>query len=213
MTERPIPLYQHEVLAILDGRQSQLRRVVKDPFALGCPTGDCGHWEQAACDEFLSEHCPYGRRGDKLWAKETCRAYELQDNVCIHRYWDRCPDPESLQHGLDGVVYGAGDYFRPIENTRKASEAWADLFLYGGKRGGVVPSIHMPRWASRILLEVKDVRVERVQEISEEDAIAEGVGVPTQYVAAFRVLWNSIHGDDAWERNDWVRVIEFEVVR
>ena len=94
------------------------------------------------------------------------------------------------------------------------------------------PSIHMPRWASRITLRITDVRVERLQDISEDDAVAEGVALeryvpvsdsagkhgsgeaePTDPVAEYRDLWNHINGPDAWEANPWVWVISFERVK
>lgn len=87
-------------------------------------------------------------------------------------------------------------------------------------------SFLMPKWASRIAVEVQDVWVERVQEISQDDAVAEGVGEVSGYgwtafdkrgyddspQLAFRYLWNDLHGEDAWERNDWVRCVQYELI-
>lgn len=83
------------------------------------------------------------------------------------------------------------------------------------------PSIHMPRWASRILLEITNVRVERLNDISEEDAQAEGVSPSTHAItppeAVYRVgfgeLWRSIYGDEGWKKNPWVWVIEFKRIQ
>jgi hypothetical protein len=84
------------------------------------------------------------------------------------------------------------------------------------------PSIHMPRWASRITLRITDIRVERLQDISEDDARAEGVFEPSEPVetygpragrVAFKMLWNHINGPGAWDENPWVWVISFERVK
>lgn len=81
------------------------------------------------------------------------------------------------------------------------------------------PSIHMPRWASRITLEITGVRVERLRDLSEDDAKSEGITPPSggvlpgwEYRINFRDLWMSIYGADNWEANPWVWVIEFKVV-
>jgi hypothetical protein len=106
-----------------------------------------------------SGYCPYGIPGDRLWVRETVRA-------------------EELESGLDGVRYCADDEFIPIENSKDASNRWLDLYYYDHKRrgrGGSVPSIHMPRWASRLTPEIEDIRVERVQDISAVDAMWEGI--------------------------------------
>lgn len=218
MKERPIIFSGPMVRAILDGRKTQTRRVVKNP-GLPCATDDQHR------DEFMRNgRCPYGYPGDRLWVRETCRAFERREDA------------------IDGVVYSADGAFRPIENTNKAADQWCDLYAYGKQRGRIVPSIHMPRWASRITLEVSGVRVERLQKITEADAVAEGLksvakdgklfkwGIPDSDgcpgndqpgswhwhewekspIAAFRKLWASINGSDSWDANPWVWVIEFK---
>lgn len=121
--------------------------------------------------------CHYGIPGDRLWVRETCRAHELTDKEAkndTYGVMERL-GLESPLCGLDGVIYKADGAFREIDNSPAASEEWMKLNYYRGKRGATVPPIHMPRWASRILLEITDVRVERLQEISEADAKDEGL--------------------------------------
>ena len=169
--------------------------------------------------------CPYGQIGDQLWGRETCRAEELQ-----YAGWE------------DGVRYLADNAWRVIENTSEAADKWHDLASYGMKKSGLpecrtVPAIHMPRWASRIQLEITGIRVERLQDISEEDAIAEGIvewysGEQKRYMLApddtsgifgksgawkpcrsareaYCTLWESINVPGSWDSNPWVWVIEF----
>jgi|SRR6185437_12419449 len=133
--------------------------------------------------------CPFGVPGDRLWVKETW-GYDWFD--------------EGQMRAHKTVVYRADDCARPKDQGGPAP--WH-------------PSIHMPYWASRITLEVTQVRVQRAQEISEEDAMAEAAlewhdadtSRPFVHSArmAFRDLWNSIHGPHAWERNDWVFAITY----
>jgi len=160
---------------------------------------------------------PWGGPGDRVYVRETCRAVELNS-------------------GLDCVEYLADGALIPIDNTEEASLAWVDLHHYRGKRGATVPSIFMPRWASRFTLEITDVRVERLQDISRDDALAEGIDRwdDTASVSPYRnyrkgesgemdlhcscpersfmTLWQSINGPESWEANPWVWVISFKVV-
>ncbi|QCP50195.1 hypothetical protein FAZ95_14000 [Trinickia violacea] len=200
MTERPILFSGPMVRAILDGRKTQTRRPLKFPEPK---------------EGWHISNCPYGRPGDRLWVRETCRADELPD-------------------GLDGVRYLADDTFAPIANTREAAERWIELNAYRGQAGAAVPSIHMPRWASRITLEIAGVRVERLQDISYEDALAEGVSdfagrfaddsqntigeTPEQTARRlewpqrqYRLLWDNLNAARGygWDMNPWVWVLEF----
>lgn len=255
--ERPILFSAPMVRAILDGRKTVTRRPVKGgqlPIEdVSVAVGERHRWSaiaqrdprygfcvfgatEAECAKELEEFapCPYGRRGDRLWVRETTEADEgRSDTVVLSRYAaDRAPviyrHPEGDEY--DGTV-AHWDYPRRSR-----------------------PSIHMQRWACRILLEIADVRVERLQDISEEQAKAEGcfftdygrncghsgtgwtdvgtcpapeehhpqrngwmwdkttsheqcLGAPRW---AFANLWNSTGGD--WDANPWVWVVEFKRV-
>lgn len=200
MRERPILFSAPMVRALLAGTKTQTRRVVRyaEPDLVdadGWPLRDLaadGAGEVRAA-------CPYGTTGDWLWVRETCLAREQPD-------------------GLDGVQYLADQAFREIDNTEDAADAWIKLNHYGGRgQGHVVPSIHMPRWASRLTLEVTAVRVERLQDISDADAFAEGIqqcadeGLTSDGTArgTYRALWESINGPGSWDANPWVWVVEF----
>jgi len=133
--------------------------------------------------------------GDRLWVRETCRAEELCD-------------------GRDGVRYLADDAWLPIENIAQASDAWLTLYHYRTgtteKRGQTVPQIHMPRWAARLILTVTEVRVERLDQITEQDAIAEGMDCD-EPVASFIMLWNNLNASRGfpWSSNPFVCVVTF----
>src|SRR5690606_3684193 len=172
------------------------------------------------------ELCPYGRPGDRLWVRESWQyanwteegepyiryaaagAQELFDVGRIpHDWFDRLED---IWSGLSTEANYAID-------NRAADRRWR-------------PSIHMPRWASRITLEITDVRVERLRDISEADAQAEGVALDTEpcdhprrscgdvgclgptHRAAFAELWMQINGAGSWDANPWVWVVSFRRV-
>ena len=183
MKERPIIFSGEMVRAILDGRKTQTRRVIK-------PQPDHIHTFQKGIllpqigDKEI--RCPYGQPGDRLWVRET---------------WAK-NNPV-----LDAKVCYRADLMSP-----DLGKPWK-------------PSIYMPRWASRITLEIVNVRVERVQEITEADVIAEGIGAftlargvlsdaPPDPRWKFIELWNSINANRGygWEINPWVWVIEFKVL-
>ena len=145
--------------------------------------------------------CPYGQLGDLLWVRETWRAEERPD-------------------GLDGVRYRADEAFESIANTREAAERWLEAYR-GDERWR--PSIHMPRWASRLTLRLTDVRVERLQEITNEGVLAEGLGFVWGYTRAepprdgrarFAEFWNELYSDPkrSWQADPWVWVLGFEAL-
>ena len=214
--ERPILFSGQMVRAILDGRKTQTRRIVKPgkdikinalagPYTVVGYTGGfaaemCLHWDT---DAFLSL-CPYGNPGDRLWVRER------------HAIWER---EAWIEGGVTITPPERGVYYWADQGAMHQVGRWS-------------PSIHMPRWASRITLEVVSVRVERLQDISEEDAMVEGVefvhgpkDIECGYLShdgsalldtakrAFYYLWESINGPGSWERNDWVWVVEFKRIQ
>lgn len=179
MKERPILFSGPMVRALLDGRKTRTRRVVKPQPEWSCSplefTNSPGVWAPNEAEDY--RRCPYGVPGDRLWVRET---------------WQRVVplliDPTTKYEYLATVRDGC----HPAR--------WK-------------PSIHMPRVASRITLEVVRVRVERVQQITEADAIAEGCGraeCGALAVLEYCRLWNEINGPGAWAENPWVWVVEFK---
>lgn len=199
--ERPILFSSEMVRAILDGRKTQTRRIVKPQPEFGINPCHYSKTGWAETDESLkgclcwkTVKCPYGFPGERIWVRETWAASNSYDSY-----------NGALSVHVHNVAYKAGGGFQ---------------FEFG-ERGKWRPSIHMPRWASRITLEVTDVRGQRLQDISEEDAIAEGCereftpdgsdygcGLTTA-VENFALLWNSINGDGSWETNPWVWCLTF----
>lgn len=205
MRERPILFSGPMVRAILDGRKTQTRRVVKpqfppdvdevserpalDPVLKCVVSGHSGEWEDChGLDEV--RRCPYGQPGDRMWVKETYSA-----------------------HGAFGDL-GRKFYRADIADGKEPNGMhWR-------------PSIFMSRSASRITLEVVSVRVECLNDISEADAKAEGVidrgnyWLPSEELnepcsfayGAYRTLWESINGPGSWAANPWVWVVTFKRV-
>ncbi len=223
----PIIFSAGMIRTLLDGLKTQTRRVVKPQpsFPGYCPTKkDKGlHW--ASEDHFRKGgiyHCPYGRPSDLLWVRESCYAHELSD--CEAEESEE-REEDYIPYGLDGVIYKADDHFEPIKNSIEASDSWVKMHHYRGKRGATVPSIHMPRWASRLTLRITNIKMERVQEINSGDAMTEGFMVHSRDIGGmmisitplfwFEDLWNSINEKrgQGWSTNPWVWVIEFEVVK
>lgn len=220
--ERPILFSGAMVRAILAGTKTQTRREIKpQPHAHWMPevgmyaptmidrTGEQfpGPEVYGASDEFDGRKCPYGQPGDRLWVRESFQpifAAGIEHN-----------DTDWKTGKGYACKYPATD---PIEE-------WIDADDNITSR--CKPSIHMPRWASRLTLEVVEVRVERLGQISEADAIAEGVtygpcrheghgeSCPATRTAqeAFKDLWWGINGGESWERNPWVWVVEFRRVK
>jgi len=226
--EYPILFTGEMIRAILAGNKTMTRRAVK-PQPKGKTAEDFlddDEWFKKAFGGLclprikdLPMECTYGQPGDRLWVRET-----FLQSMCSYQditgeyesYFDR----EKVEYAADGAI---PRFLRPD----RVSSPWM------AKR----PSIHMPRWASRILLEVVSVRVERLQEISDGDAINEGVerlpDAPRFFHSynfgpgnkskshceltakdSFRTLWDSINvkRGHPWESNPWVWVVEFKVI-
>ena len=236
--ERPILFRGPMVKAILEGRKTQTRRVIKhqpqapraiygvngaDTILTAWPKAESEgisvkwNWEMSRLgsaekgvthhehDSEWGDRCPYGQPGDRLWVRETfLGTYDLE---APHDY--QTGEGYKCVYAADGGTYP--EYYDEDKEEM---------------RQGYKPSIHMPRWASRIDLEITKVRVERLQDISEEDARAEGCHGETQQGTAdfptegvksasedYADLWESINEEKSWDLNPWVWVIEFKRVR
>lgn len=177
MRERPIPFIAPMVRAILDGTKTQTRRVAKPKRSI----------------EPMTDECPYGLPGDRLWVKEALRCFEWMDG------------------GETSVEYVAS----PGVMHDDAEWVW---------KRDTLPGMFMPRRLSRLTLEITDVRVERLQDISADDCRAEGH--PVDFARSsdaevhddaardwYRDLWDSMNGDRApWHSNPWVWVVSFRRV-
>ncbi|WP_273839364.1 hypothetical protein [Providencia rettgeri] len=235
MKERGIIFNSEMVRAILDGRKTQTRRIVKHQRHPSQEIKLCDdgffHWSMIGAEKPLSAiNYEYGRVGDRLWVRET---YSLLGNE------DACPidwndnivndKTEAARIYRASCAQKSGDYglwsipdeadWKPHTEEMKFEGSWT-------------PSIHMPRWASRITLEITDVRVERLNNISPRDVVAEGlIKLPAtgRYVRfqgaqhfglaydnhkdAFADLWDEVSKPDCnYESNPWVWVIEFKRV-
>lgn len=232
MTERGMIFNGEMVRAILDGRKTQTRRPIKWKQTRFTEIGereDGSKWPwsedaEHACDFW--HPCPFGAVGDRIWVRETWATLGNEDGCCIDWEGNLCKGDERSaariyrasceQRPGDCGLWSIPDdaYWKPHTKEHKFEGTWR-------------PSIHMPRWASRILLEITDVRVERLNAISQEDAQAEGMEltgwrptysdpdsggeVMTPY-DNFAELWSSIYGDESWKANPWVWVISFKRV-
>ncbi|WP_436879427.1 hypothetical protein [Escherichia coli] len=205
MKERGMIFNGEMVRAILDGRKTQTRRIMKvqpsdgfHPTHNGYDLDLNAHWYTpgvvdkngylqpakkdvfGVADENEGHTCPFGAVGDRIWVRETFSAVPDHDEPV----------------GCSALLYAAdGD----------------------GPYGKWTPSIHMPRWASRITLEITGVRVDRLSNVSDEDAGKEGYPAnPAPYGGSmdkwlwFRQLWDSIYPDQSFKHNPWVWVIEFK---
>ena len=196
--ERHIPFTGDMARALLDGSKTQTRRAMKTQMLYGdicglfpswyLPTGPDRGTLWPNGKEAILATCPYGQPGDQLWVREHYR-------VC---------------DGLEA---------KPPRDLCPAARIWyeADAPHQPGF-GKFRPAMFMCRWMSRTLLEIVSVRVERLQDISEADALAEGIqalvdagvdhdGTPQD---AYRALWESINGPGSWALNPWVWVVEFK---
>ncbi|WP_340529494.1 hypothetical protein [Cupriavidus necator] len=231
MREYPILFTGAMVRAILEGRKRQTRRLWKMPCGLdwyvsGCmrgeETGDIhdpatswwGHVEEMAC--------PHGQAGDRLYVREAWRTTE---------------DLDPYSGGHIGVMSQVAGYTTPWAPIQYEADGWRSRWEHTStpphaadpNPGRYRHARFMPRWACRLLLEITGVRAERLQEISETDAIAEGIrpykdgwerfhpdpadaehtGATKDPRLAYKGLWEQINGAGAWDVNPWVWVVEF----
>lgn len=219
MSEHPILFSTPMVRAILSGQKTVTRRPLAtfqypsltDPespsagwFAVAQRHRRYGFGVSAASEQLCADAlatagvCPYGKPGDRLWVRETWLADAQLDSIA----------PRDMSQG-EPIMYPADGSFR---------QTGCAMISQGRGR----PSIHMPRWASRILLEITDIRVERLQDINEQQALAEGVmaaerdidpdGNDLSAVELFGGLWVMLNGMESWNANPWVWVVEFRVL-
>jgi hypothetical protein len=210
MRERPMLFSGAMVRAILDGRKTQTRRIVRLPCPRGVLSkGGWRRWDPERPEDRKSMafgSWVYGRPGDRLWVRETWAL------VRGGGYNSFVGDYEDVDFHETKVPAEAKP--RGYSTAWRADGGWEELSRADGAFWR--PSIHMPRWACRLVLEVTDVRVQRLQEISEEDAKAEGVEVvPDEpfewnHMRQFQALWDDINGKRAaWASNPWTWVVSF----
>lgn len=218
MKERPILFSGEMVRALLAGTKTQTRRVVKgspsivrwNPIVIAGRAG----WEDEHGRPII---CPYGQPGDRLWVRETWGV--------ISHSWDKHGNrvkwtPNRPATAIREMPFGKCYYSGHVIYAADGPNEWSDDDDGGGEpRSLWHPSIHMPRWASRILLEITDIRVERLQDITFADAQAEGWppmvdGKPNLHdpITWFKLLWVELYGAGSWDANPWVWVIEFKKI-
>lgn len=235
MKERPIIFSTPMVQAILEGRKTQTRRIVKMPkenitdaqwgYTIFTPDGHISfrgvHANGTYGESFVK--LPYGKRGDLLWVRENhyreLKHFPAGDVVCI-KYSTMHPKYEHykgthynsiLPEGVDESRGGIRVSKKDFESLKNSTGRW-------------YPSIHMPKAAARLWLQIENIRVERLQDISEEDAKAEGVDkayhgfgsgkkkkdrIPN-HKHGFYSIWWDIHGFGSWQDDPWVWVVEFK---
>ncbi|EMZ5862125.1 hypothetical protein ACMVCI_004130 [Yersinia enterocolitica] len=225
MNEKPILFNAEMVQAILSGRKTQTRRIMKvqpsehfHPQTIHGAMDFTAHWYTpgvidkdgylqparkdvfGVADEDEGYTCPLGAVGDQLWVRENF----YQHGVWNQPYFGECSDPEDAYFSGDKRVLYAADG-GSVKHGGTRDDFWRSR-----------PSIHMPRWASRINLLITGVRVERLQAITLGDICKEiGCGLydfrPATYgFQVWEKLWKSIYGEENWEANPWVWVINFE---
>lgn len=229
--ERPILFSGEMVRAILDGHKTQTRRLMASKYfklemcqlsepphlrycefnyqrgvglyESGSGPFDVSDFSEGGSQWHAATFCRYGLAGDQLWVRETFA--------------------ETDSDGGPVITYRAGGYLiNGATGSKRAGTFKNEVFA--GEAGNVYPpdkwrpSIFMPRWASRITLEITNVRVERLQEITNSDCRAEGIRCASRdnknpmrrgQRDAYHLLWDSLHGKGAWDKNPWVWVISF----
>jgi hypothetical protein len=216
MGDKPILFSAPMIRALLDGRKTQTRRVLKHPKGIDiniAPTVQTDDATWIAFDHpkggpLTCIKWPYAP-GDRLWVKEAWNCFAFSQDGEEASPTQTIPSAaEYRECKEDAYRFDIQAIYRESDRARKwfSDQQWRS-------------PIHMPRWASRLTLTVTDVRVQRLQDISEADAMAEGanpsdlrmypeLGTSCDW---FHDLWNSLHGPDAWDANPWVVALTFDV--
>lgn len=222
MKEIPMLFSTSMVQALLDKRKIQTRRLVSpqpSTFVTALRWGKhISHCPDSCSEEdhvktFFNDKCPYGQPGDLIYVRET---------------WGVGSRPDPFVGSVDGFEFKADEAF--IDEVESLPIYPCDGFDFGNyDKKGWRPSIHMPKIAARIWLQVTGIRVERLQDISQEDAQAEGMTTAPHrcpgwknrlrdfkdcFICPFRLLWNQINGANGhqWDKNEWVWVVSFKVL-
>jgi hypothetical protein len=238
MKEIPMLFSTPMVQAILEGRKTQTRRLIKEPVSIdkmgnlimgglnyGQDFNGPAYWNLIKCKSSWQP-------GDLLWVRESwqLKGWDFEEGTMTVQFatgeklnckaYDPTDDSEWLMNQVDKLE--TKGYIKPDPRNN-------DLFVFTDKAQPFHPSIHMPKEAARIWLQVTDVRVERLHDISDADAIAEGVEMikggafPYKHygssnagcsnaIASFESLWREINGDESWDTNPWVWAINFKVL-
>lgn len=222
---KPILMSGSMVRASLDGRKTNTRRVLK-PQPVPFIDSDTGLACEVAIEQGKNDRRPRIRLGRVITAQTV--PYAVGDLLWVRETFYLTDDGHSEQAVYAADEIEAARHVNNVGNVAARHGFSADWLARHTKRH---PSIHMPRWASRLTLEVTNVKVERLQDISREDAIAEGIEVDQSgrfsaiawrnyafdshpfncAVTSFRSLWNSINGASAWDANPWVVALTFTV--
>lgn len=248
MTERPILFSGEMIRAILAGRKTQTRRVVKFEThngqrtvsrdgrfvvlddSMGLSWSPYGGAPMQPCPpDVVHDYCPHGKPGDALWVREKWRLCRFMDGEPVMfeyaadgaRAEERHTDSLNYEEWYEKICESATDELMALKKAGHPDLSHdGDHFVWAHGKNPLKwrPSIFMPRWASRITLQVTDVRVERLRDISEDDAWDEGPSdcmgpLDIDGRVLFKGLWDSINAKRGygWDTNPWVWVVKFEV--
>jgi hypothetical protein len=250
--EIPILFSTPMVKAILEGRKTQTRRLLKckripvEDIASVHPDGAGAGWiawigRAVSAEEtrvvYPGDHgfkCPYGKAGDLLWVRESwqLKGWDFEEGTMTVKF-KTGETHKCLAHDPDEDSSWLMDKVDQLENRGyiKPDPSNEEMFVFTDKAQPFHPSIHMPKEAARIWLRVENVRIERLQDITGDDVLAEGVGEKHRSGAKsmttagidyrrwqadqklkFQKLWVKINGADTWQANPWVWVVQFSVL-
>ncbi|MGV0886007.1 hypothetical protein V6760_03930 [Acinetobacter venetianus] len=190
MKERPILFNTSMVKAILEGRKTQTRRLVNSELIIQQAEFECGNRPNVLRSEPNLQY----------WIDNQCPYGQVGDQLWVRETWRKTEISECGCEDNCSCSFGGYDYLASSVDT---DVKWK-------------PSIHMPRKASRIQLEITNIRVERLNDISESDCLKEGIGSPILRDCKkpkFMQLWESINGGGSWSRNPWVWVVEYKIIQ